>query len=112
VRDPDRALLLLAVVLCAIPVARSLAPRPAPLEHVPIRTEADRLLAGEKMDLNAASAVDLALVDGIGPSIAERIVERRRDEPFASTRDLERVRGVGPKKRRMLEAYVEVRPRR
>lgn len=48
------------------------------------------------VDLNAAGAEELALLPGIGPSIAARIV-RDRDArgPFASVDDLRRVKGIG-----------------
>lgn len=49
------------------------------------------------IDLNAASAEELALLPGIGPHLAARIVEdRARNGPYRSLEDLARVRGVGP----------------
>lgn len=56
------------------------------------------LAAGRKIDVNRASAEDLALLPGIGPTKAGRIVDdRARNGPYRSLADLERVHGVGPK---------------
>lgn len=56
-----------------------------------------RLRLGLPIDLNSASADDLALLPRIGPRLAVRIVEDRGLRgPFASPEALLRVRGVGP----------------
>ncbi len=50
-----------------------------------------------RIDINTASAVELTLLPGIGPRLADRIVEdRERNGPFRSLDDLQRVRGIGP----------------
>jgi competence protein ComEA len=48
------------------------------------------------VDVNRAGVDDLQRLPGIGPALAERIVEERRTRPFSSVDDLERVRGIGP----------------
>ena len=58
--------------------------------------------APTKLDVNNASQTELENVPGIGPSIAERIIEAR---PFKSADDLQRVKGIGGGKR-----YEEIRP--
>lgn len=52
------------------------------------------------INVNTAPADSLsAALPGIGPKIAERIVQERADHPFASCADLsDRVRGIGAKK--------------
>ena len=47
-----------------------------------------------RIDLNAADAVELQRLPGIGPVTAERIIAGR---PYARLEDLLAVRGIGPK---------------
>jgi len=48
--------------------------------------------------VNRATPEELAALPGVGPRLAEAIVaERRRNGPFRSPDDLQRVRGIGPK---------------
>jgi competence protein ComEA len=49
------------------------------------------------VDLNAATAADLDALPGIGPVLAQRIVEHReRNGPFRSVEQLDDVPGIGP----------------
>jgi competence protein ComEA len=48
-----------------------------------------------KVDVNSASAAELASLPGIGDSKAAAIIAEREKKPFASVDDLERVRGIG-----------------
>jgi len=62
------------------------------------RQAAERLELDARVELNAASAAELQLLPGIGPTLAERIVADRDDVgPFASVEELQRVPGIGPK---------------
>lgn len=66
-------------------------------------------LFGEKLDLNRASALDIARVPGVGKNLARAIVaERERRGRFRSLAEVHVVRGVGPAKLRLLERYVVV----
>ena len=62
--------------------------------------------AASAVDVNSATAQQLESVSGIGPSTARTIVqERERAGAFESLDDLaERVRGIGPKKAKALQA--------
>lgn len=52
---------------------------------------------GERVDLNSASAAEVARLPRIGMSLAKRIVEDRTARgPFRGPQDLDRVRGIGP----------------
>lgn len=56
------------------------------------------LAAGPVVEVNRASAADLAALPGIGPVLAQRVIEARQARPFTSWADLQaRVRGIGPK---------------
>ncbi|MBL1226309.1 helix-hairpin-helix domain-containing protein [Enterococcus sp. BWR-S5] len=58
---------------------------------LPVRASAEVPI---KVDLNYAEQKDLELITGVGPVIAERIVQER---PFESVDDLIRVKGIGAK---------------
>jgi len=65
-----------------------------------------------KVDINTASAKSLQALPGIGPTIAQRIVDYRRAHgPFKSVEDLKKVRGIGEKKLEAIRPFVEVRHR-
>ncbi len=66
---------------------------------------------GGKMDLNTAQAEDLVLIPGVGPKLAATIVDyRTKHGPFHSLADLEKIAGVGGKKRAKMEPFVKITP--
>lgn len=72
--------------------------------------EHDRAAVRLRIDLNAASVEELMLLPGIGPSLAQRIVDHRQARgPFESLESLAEVHGIGPSKIRDAAAYLEVR---
>ncbi|MCA9285221.1 MAG: helix-hairpin-helix domain-containing protein [Phycisphaerales bacterium] len=55
-------------------------------------------LPPRRVDVNRADAAELALLPGIGPRLAARIVDdRQRRGPFESLDELDRVAGIGPR---------------
>ena len=59
---------------------------------------AELLTLGLPLDLNSASATDLDALPGIGPALAQRIVEyRQKHGAFKKIGDLIQVSGIGPK---------------
>ncbi len=63
-----------------------------------------------RIDLNSAQSRELALLPGVGPVLAKRIVENRnRLGPFRTVDDLSRVHGIGPKTIERLGDVCEVR---
>ncbi|MFG0328134.1 MAG: ComEA family DNA-binding protein [Phycisphaerales bacterium JB037] len=71
------------------------------------RRAAERIGYDRRIDLNAAGPAELQTLPGIGPALAERIVESRAaDGPFADLQDLQRVSGIGERTAAELEPFV------
>lgn len=68
-----------------------------------------RLVLGEKLNVNQATAAELALVPGISKSLAKRIVARRQVAGgFSRLEDLLSVKGIGPASVKRLRPYLQV----
>jgi len=64
-----------------------------------------------KLDVNRANAQELEELPGIGPVLAERIVDYRKSgRSFRSIEDLRAVKGIGKKKFEQIRALVTVTP--
>ncbi len=62
-----------------------------------------------RVDINRATWVEWAQLDGIGETLAHRIVEdRERRGPFRSIEDVSRVKGIGPKKMDQVRPWLEI----
>jgi competence ComEA-like helix-hairpin-helix protein len=68
------------------------------------------LVIGLPIDLNQATAADLEAVPGLGPALAQRIVDYRNAHgPFKKLEDLEqKVLGIGPKKLADIKPYLSI----
>jgi competence protein ComEA len=79
--------LLMILCLAAAPVAVS---------NVAAETAQAATVTTAKVAINTASADQLQALPGIGPSIAQRIVDyRSANGPFAVKEDLLKVKGIG-----------------
>lgn len=68
-------------------------PADAPPAPAPTEVGVQKLIA-----VNTASAAELELLPGVGPVMAQRIIDdRAANGPFRSPADLDRVKGIGPK---------------
>lgn len=71
-------------------------------------TKAKRIMAG-KVAINTATAEQLESLPGVGPALAQRIIEYRRQHgPFKSVDELLNVKGIGQKKLEALRPYVKL----
>ena len=56
------------------------------------------LVAGDKVNINTANKEELSALPGIGPAIAERIIEYRdKNGPFKNTEEITKIKGIGEK---------------
>jgi competence protein ComEA len=130
--DDRRAALLLAALALAgagvrwILTPRATAPGDVRLEAVrgapraPLRavaSQAERLARplrpGERIDVDAADAIELTRLPRVGPALAQRMVEwRAAHGPFGDLARLDSVPGVGPKLLEALRSHVEFTGRR
>ncbi|HUM39241.1 MAG TPA: helix-hairpin-helix domain-containing protein [Nitrospira sp.] len=61
------------------------------------------------VDLNQATVADLEALPGIGPKLAQRVIEHRDERgPFHSVEELRQVKGIGRKKFDRLRPHVLV----
>ena len=65
--------------------------------------------AARQVDLNHATASDLQGLPGIGPKLAQRVIDHRTARgPFGKIEDLQQVKGIGRKKFDRLRPHVLV----
>lgn len=79
----------------------------------PSKTALRSLREGEVLDLNKASASELALLPGIGPKLSQRIVDYRTAHgPFKNLAALRRVSGIGPVTVQRITSLLKVEDQR
>jgi competence protein ComEA len=83
-------------------------PVPTPSTGKPKSGQSKKTLPAEPIDINQATAAELQMLPGIGPTRARQIIEARQKGLFESVDDLRRVSGIGPKTLERLRPYVKV----
>lgn len=64
-----------------------------------------------KININTAGAAELDKLSGVGPALAERIIQYRTEHGlFAKAEDLQNVSGIGPKTYEKMASQVTVGP--
>lgn len=79
-----------------------------------VRGEPVQILTSEgyvyTLDINHATWVEWAQLDGIGETLARRIIQDRDERgPFAEIEDVSRVRGIGPKTMERIRPHLRNR---
>jgi len=96
---------------CQTAAARPSPPLPPPIASpgLPAANFSNRggqMPISGQVNLNTASQQELENLPGVGPKLAERIIEARRQYPFTSLSDLDQVPGVGPHLLDQLKEHV------
>jgi len=77
--------------------------------YEPAETSPAEAAAGQRIDINTASAAELEALPGIGPKLAQEIVAYRKEHGrFRTRRDLMQVKGIGEKTYEKLEGFIRV----
>ena len=80
----------------------------APAKKAPRAVKA-KLPQGAKVNINSASAEELAKLPRVGPKMAQRIVEyRTAHKSFKSVDELRNVKGIGPKVLDGMRSYLSL----
>jgi len=85
-------------------------PNARPATAAPSTAALRALRDGARIDVNRASAGDLELLPGVGPTLAKRIVSHRATHgPFGRAEDLLQVHGIGQRTLERLAPLLEFR---
>lgn len=83
-------------------------PGDAVIEYLPLAVN-EQLLLNIPLDLNRVTAAHLEKIPGIGPVMAERIIQsRQKNGGFSSVSELNMVEGIGDATVRRLSRYLQV----
>jgi competence ComEA-like helix-hairpin-helix protein len=114
-RPKSGAFLVIALAFLCVYLVKSyyISPRTSftIVENVPGQPDVagTRLVYGLKVDINSATAEELTLLPGIGEVLARRIVEERSvSGSFNSINELDRIKGLSPRRLKALTPYITV----
>ena len=82
--------------------------QPAKTKVTALKQEEASKMRTASININTASIAELDSLPGIGPVIAQRIVEHREVQPFKNVEELLLVKGIGKKKFAKLREMITV----
>lgn len=68
----------------------------------------ERFAIGGTLDPNMATVGELGEVPGLSEALATRVVEGREQGPYCAIEELERVRGIGPRKIEWMRPFLSI----
>jgi len=69
----------------------------------------DKIRQSKIVRINSATSQELEMLDGIGPELAQRIVEYRHSNgPFKSAEEIKNVKGIGDKKFDAIKEFLKI----
>ncbi len=95
-----------AVQAPSAPAKKALTPSQGPNNRKAVSKKEESLTA--PIDVNRGTSQELQRLPGVGPKMAQRILDERAKAPFQSVDDLRRVSGIGPKILERLRPYVTI----
>ena len=106
-RGEGRLIAAALAVCLALSLAVYFAGRPKKETVAPAHDVPEAVFLVEKVNLNRASAAEIAALPGVGEVLAGRIVEYRRQwGDFASLQELLNVQGIGEGRLQVLQEYI------
>jgi comEA protein len=67
------------------------------------------VVAGDKVNINTANKEGLTSLNGIGPVVADRIIEyREKIAPFKKKEDIKKIKGIGEKTYEKIKDFIVV----
>lgn len=93
----------------ALVLALTLCPLHQPLIYAAPQAQAQTEMIQAPVNINSATAEELQSVRGIGPALAERIVQYRKENgSFRTLEDLTAVRGIGQAKLQRIKSQITI----
>jgi competence ComEA-like helix-hairpin-helix protein len=78
-------------------------------ELFPNAKKSTKAQSGDKININTASKLELTKLPGVGEKTALKIIEYRENTTFLKPEDIQKIKGIGPKKFEKMKEFIEVK---